>query len=143
MPMLELTSPPPPYIVSMISQGIAHENELSSVARYDFAIVEREGDAIIGGVTASISFAALFINNIWVERHARGRGVGRALVTAAEAEGVRLGATMGCVDTLSTQAPYFYASLGYSEFGRLEGWEDGNAVDRIWFRRPLRSQALA
>ncbi|WP_137150567.1 GNAT family N-acetyltransferase [Devosia sp. FKR38] len=135
--MLEVTSPPPPGIVSLISQGIARENELSSVARHDFAIVEREGDAIIGGVTASISFAVLFINNIWVDGHARGRGVGRALVAAAEAEAVRLGAKTGCVDTLTTQAPGFYSSLGYAEFGRLEGWVDGKAVDRIWFRRRL------
>jgi hypothetical protein len=72
--MLEVTSPPPPNIVSLISQGIAKENELSSVARYDFVVVEREGDAIVGGVTASVSFAVLFINNIWVDDNVRNVG---------------------------------------------------------------------
>lgn len=138
--MLVVKSPPPPDIVSLISQGIAKENELSSVAKYDFAIVEREGDAIIGGVTASVSFAVLFINNIWVDGHARERGVGRALMAAAEAEGLRQGAETACVDTLSTQAPAFYLGLGYLEFGRLKGRVDGQAVDRIWFKRQLQSQ---
>ena len=138
--MHEFYSPPPPGILSLVSKGIAQENELSSIARYDFAIVEREGAAIVGGVTASISFAVLFINNVWVGGHARGRGFGRALIAAAEAEGLLHGAKTGCVDTLSTQAPGFYLSLGYSEFGRLEGWVDGRAVDRIWFKRQLRSQ---
>lgn len=135
--MLEISSPPPADIVSIISKGIAQENEASSIARYDFAIVEREGEAIVGGITASVSFAVLFINNIWVDGHARQRGVGRLLVAAAEAEGLRHGAKVSCVDTLTTQAPVFYLRLGYSEFGRLEGWVDGQAVDRIWFKRQL------
>lgn len=138
--MLEISSPPTPGVVSLVSKGIARENEMSSIARYDFAIIDRDGAAIVGGVTASISFAVLFINNIWVDVDARGRGVGRALIAAAEAEGLRQGAKTGCVDTLTTQAPGFYVSLGYSEFGRLEGWVDGLAVDRIWFKRQLQSQ---
>ncbi|WP_244445726.1 GNAT family N-acetyltransferase [Devosia sp. LC5] len=135
--MLEILSPPPVNIVSVISQGIARENEVSSIARYDFAIVERDGEAFVGGITASISFAVLFINNIWVDGHARGRGVGRSLIAAAEAEGLRLGAETSCVDTLTTQAPAFYLRLGYLEFGRLEGWVEAKAVDRIWFKRQL------
>jgi hypothetical protein len=61
-------------------------------------------------------------------------------MAAAEAEGLRLGAKTGCADTLSTQAPGFYLSLGYLEFGRLKGWVDGHAVDRIWFERQLQGQ---
>lgn len=135
--MMQISSPPPPDVVAMVSAGLAKENEVASVARYDFAMAEREGGNVLGAITASVSFSILFINNIWVVPQGRARGVGRALVDAAEAQGLIHGARTACVDTLTTQAPGFYARLGYREFGRLEGWVDGKPVDRIWFKRSL------
>lgn len=65
--MLEISSPPPANVVSAIAQGIAREKEASSIERHDFTIVERDGDAIVGGIAASVFFAVLFLNNIWVD----------------------------------------------------------------------------
>jgi ribosomal protein S18 acetylase RimI-like enzyme len=135
--MFELSSPPSPEVVSLIAEGIAQANEQACVERYDFSIIHRERGAILGGVTASISFAVLFINNNWVDANSRGCGVGSKLMAAAEEEGRRLGATTACVDTLTTQVPGFYTRLGYSEFGRLEGVVSGSPVDRVWFKRSL------
>src|SRR5687768_5939374 len=81
--MMQISSPPPPDIFAMVSAGIAKENEVASVGRYDFAIVERDGEDVIGAITASISFSVLFINNIWVTGPVRASGVGKASVAAA------------------------------------------------------------
>ncbi len=138
LPMLQVLDPPPADVVAAIAEGISRHNSRDSVLREDFAIVKRRSDGrLVGGVTASVSFSILFINNIWVDAGDRLSGVGRALMIAAEKEGVRRHATTACVDTLSTQAPAFYEKLGYAEFGRLEGAVGGHRLDRIWFRKPL------
>jgi hypothetical protein len=72
-----------------------------------------------------------------VDENFRGQGVWPIVDAVAEAEGIRREAKTSCVDTLTTRAPAFYSRLGYSEFGRLEGWVDGKSVDRIWFKRRL------
>ena len=56
---------------------------------------------------------------------------------AAEDEGRRRSAKAACVDTLSSQAPGFYAKLGYEEFRRMSGEVDGAPLDRIWLRKTL------
>jgi GNAT superfamily N-acetyltransferase len=135
--MLEILEPTPEEVARAISQGIARSNDASDIQRENFAIVERHDERLIGGITASVSFSVLFINNMWVEDDRRGLGIGRALMLAAETEGHRRGARTACVDTLSTQAPGFYAKLGYQEFGRVHGEAGGQAIDRIWFHKAL------
>lgn len=136
--MLQMFEPPPPEVVKAIAEGISRHNRGTSVLREDFAIVKRRNvEPVVGGITASISFAVLFINNIWVEEAERLTGIGRELMMAAEDEGRRRHAKSACVDTLSTQAPEFYERLGYVEFGRVEGEVEGRRLDRIWFRKSL------
>ena len=136
--MLQMLEPPPPDVIKAIADGISRHNRSESVLREDFAIVKQsKADHLVGGVTASVSFAVLFINNIWVEKAERLRGIGRQLMTAAEDEARKRYAKTACVDTLSTQAPEFYERLGYVEFGRVEGEVEGRRLDRIWFRKSL------
>jgi GNAT superfamily N-acetyltransferase len=136
--MLEILDPTPVGVARTISEGLAEANAAHAITREDFAVVRRdEAGALIGGVTASVSFAVLFINNLWVADPHRRRGLGRALMQAAEQEGFRRGARTAAVDTLSTQAPGFYTQLGYAEFGRLTGEADGHPLARIWLRKAL------
>jgi N-acetylglutamate synthase-like GNAT family acetyltransferase len=136
--MLQILDPPPADVVNVIAEGISRHNSRDSVLRENFAIVKRgTANRLIGGVTASVSFSILFINNIWVEEGDRLTGVGRTLLIAAEAEGKKRRVKTACVDTLSTQAPEFYEKLGYLEFGRVEGEVEGLRLDRIWFRKYL------
>ncbi len=136
--MLQVLDPPPADVVAAIADGISRHNSRDSVLRENFAIVKR-GDSgrLMGGVTASVSFSVLFINNIWVEESDRLTGVGRELMMAAEEEGRERQAKAACVDTLSTQAPEFYEKLGYAEFARVEGEIEGQRLDRIWLRKYL------
>ena len=136
--MLQVLDPPPEDVVDAIAEGISRHNSRDSVLRENFAIVKRRGGGrLVGGVTASVSFSILFINNIWVDEVDRLTGIGSELMIAAENEGRKRQAKTACVDTLSSQAPEFYEKLGYVEFGRLEGEAGGKRLDRIWFRKPL------
>lgn len=132
--MFEILDPTPDDVAREISDNLTRA---TAVRREDFAIVHQGGGEMIAGVTASVSFAILFVNNLWVADAHRRVGIGTQLMRAAEDEGRRRGARSACVDTLSSQAPGFYAELGYEEFGRLSGEVGGAPLDRIWLRKTL------
>jgi GNAT superfamily N-acetyltransferase len=59
------------------------------------------------------------VDLLWVDEAQRGRGVGRALLAAAEDEARRRGCATMVLDTHSFQAPDFYPALGYAQVGEF------------------------
>jgi ribosomal protein S18 acetylase RimI-like enzyme len=57
----------------------------------------------------------------------RGRGLGRALLQAAEAEAIRRGCQQIVLATHSFQAPAFYERLGYEKQGVIRDQPKGHA----------------
>ena len=57
---------------------------------------------------------------LWVAEAARGSGLGRRLVVAAEREAAARGCSVVRVNTHTFQAPGFYRTLGYSEIGTAD-----------------------
>jgi GNAT superfamily N-acetyltransferase len=100
-----------------------------------FAISLREGDKIVGGIVGEVWSTVLFIQFFWMEQKLRGNGHGTKLIRAIEDEARRFGATRSYLDTMSFQAPGFYRSCGYEEFGSIEGYQGG--VTRHWFTKSL------
>ncbi|MFC3125681.1 GNAT family N-acetyltransferase [Pseudoroseomonas globiformis] len=92
-----------------------------------------EAGIVQAGLLAEVALDWLFIEKFWVDETLRGQGAGSALLTAAEAEAVRLGAVGAHLYTSSFQAPAFYRKHGYREMGRLEGRPAGH--DRHWFAK--------
>ena len=99
------------------------------------AVSLREKNAIVGGIVGEVWTAVLFIQFFWLERGLRGKGFGAKLIKAIEDEARRFGATHAYVDTMSFQAPEFYRTSGYKEFGSIEGYPGG--VTRHWFTKTL------
>jgi ribosomal protein S18 acetylase RimI-like enzyme len=66
------------------------------------------------------------ITHLWVREDERGRGHGRALMRAAEAEAQRRGCSQVTVATHSFQAPHFYEKLGYQPVGAIVGYPKGH-----------------
>lgn len=105
-----------------------------------FLIAEEDGDPLgCGGVrrvAPSTSGESRFeVKHLWVRDHGRGRGVGRALLTALETEARSLGAHEMVLDTNRslTTAGRLYASAGYQP---IEPYNDNsNATD--WFGKRL------
>ncbi len=72
---------------------------------------------------------------LWVAEAARGNGLGRRLVLAAEREAEARGCAVVRVNTHTFQAPDFYRTLGYSEIGRAEDAPVGHG--EVFFSKRL------
>ena len=79
-----------------------------------------------GGIAAGLygfTWAGwLEIKFVWVREDLRGRGHGRELVEAAEAEARARGCMRVWLDSYTFQAPTFYQRLGYEVFGSLQDY---------------------
>jgi len=85
-----------------------------------------ESDDIVGGLYGSTAFSHLWIDLLFVPESVRGLGIGRELMTQAEAEAMRRGCRAAALDTFSFQARGFYERLGYSVFGILNDCPPGH-----------------
>ena len=73
---------------------------------HQVAIFLRDDDgAIRGGITGGVWAGWLHVVALWVDEELRGRGLGRRLVEAAEAEALAAGAHSAFLETHSFQAP--------------------------------------
>ena len=63
---------------------------------------------------------------IWVDHCIRGKGLGKQLLEAIEAEAIRRGCHAAFLDTFSYQAKPFYEKSGYEVFGRLPDYPRGH-----------------
>lgn len=80
------------------------------------------------------------ITKMLVHRRARRRGVGEALMSAAEAAARQAGKTLLVLDTASPDAERLYHRLGWHEVGRIPDyalWPDGRPVDTLIFYKML------
>ena len=75
------------------------------------------------------------IKLLWVAEQERGQGLGAALLRAAEDEARSRGCKQIMLATHDFQAPGFYRSQGYEEFGTLKGYPGG--VTRHSFTKSL------
>jgi GNAT superfamily N-acetyltransferase len=100
------------------------------------ALSVRDTDgAVCGGLWGATAHGWLYTQMLVVPETARGRGLGRDLLLAAEAEARRRGCTRAWVDT-QFGAVAFYERLGYTLFGTLPDYPPG-------FCRSFLQKALA
>lgn len=99
-----------------------------------FSIVLRENGRIVAAGRGVTNMGLVEIRGLWVEAGLRGRGVGRRLLAAIEAEAVRRGCARAALDSYDWQAPGFYERLGYRRFATL-AYPDG--AERHYFEKDL------
>ena len=103
----------------------------------DLAIVVRDPDGlIIAGLSGGTWGGCCEFSHLWVAEEARGRGLGSALIHAAEDEARRRACSDVVLMTHDVQAPGFYERLGYETVGVVEGYPSGSAA-RCRFRKSL------
>ncbi len=86
-----------------------------------------ESDEIVGGLYGATAFSHLWVDLLFVPESMRGIGIGRELMSKAEAEATRRGCRAVVLDTFSFQARGFYERLGYSVFGTLNDCPPGHS----------------
>jgi GNAT superfamily N-acetyltransferase len=91
-----------------------------------FALLLHDDDnQLVGGLSGQLSWQWLFVQALWVGDAWQRRGIGRALLTRAEAYAVAEGCHSVWLDTF--QARGFYLALGYRQFGVLNDYPPGQA----------------
>jgi GNAT superfamily N-acetyltransferase len=83
-------------------------------------VFARERGSIVAGLAGETFAGWLFTRYLWVSDALRGQGIGRKLMSDAEARALERGCHSAWVDTFSFQAPGFYPKLGYTVFGELD-----------------------
>ncbi len=89
-------------------------------------VAHRSDGTLAGGLVGEFGWRWLHVDLLWVADAARGRGLGSALLHAAEAES-RARDSLGIyLDSFDFQAPAFYQKLGFTVFGVLDDYPPGN-----------------
>jgi GNAT superfamily N-acetyltransferase len=90
---------------------------------------------LIGGLVGETGWQWLHVDLLWVADGRRGRGIGRALLRAAERAAWARECRFVYLDTFEFQALGFYEREGYSTFGVQEGYPPGSR--RYYLRKAL------
>ena len=115
--------------------GAYNDEQFGKQKVKSIAVSLKDGRKIVGGVVGHLWGTVLFVQYFWIDQKQRGKGFGTKLIAAIENEARQLGAVQAHVDTMSFQAPGFYRSQGYEEFGTLKGYPGG--VTRHSFTKSL------
>ncbi|MCY4556954.1 MAG: GNAT family N-acetyltransferase [Chloroflexi bacterium] len=94
-----------------------------------------ESGRAVAGVVAAAYWGKLHVRLLWVHSDHQHEGLGTRLMRWAEDRGRDLHCVSIMVDTMSFQAPEFYAKLGYGQFGVSGGYEGG--ASRHYFEKTL------
>ena len=134
---MEFITNPTDQQLAEIERGLDGHNAGVALARSVTrvrAVCVESGD-VVAGLDGAAYWGKLHIRLLWVHPDHQSKGLGSRLIGWAEEEGRKLGCKSAMVDTMSFQAPEFYAKLGYRQFGLSEGYE-GDA-SRHYFEKEL------
>jgi|SRR5437667_4585050 len=105
-----------------------------NVLKFVLALRDDNGE-LVGGLVGETLWNTLYIGVLWVHAQERGSGYGTALMERAEQVARERGCDIVFLNTMTFQAPGFYAKLGYTVFGELADVPRGHR--RLWFCKRL------
>lgn len=82
--------------------------------------------ALIAGLNGASHWRWFYVRHLWVSRGARGRGLGRRLMDAAEQVARARGCVGIYVDTFDPRAAGFYESCGFARAGEIADFPPGH-----------------
>jgi len=129
---------------NLVIQGLIDFNAMHAggAAPQDLLVTLRDEEGrVMGGLSGDTWVGWLQVHALWIEDGMRARGMGRALMAAAEQEAISRGCTQAFLETLSFQAVGFYEKLGYTVFSRLDGFPPGGA--RYALRKTLSAEQIS
>lgn len=103
--------------------------------KFALLIRDEHSDEVLGGLYGSLLYRWMFIELLAVPEQARGQGLGSRLMAMAETLAYEKNCVGIWLDTFDFQAPEFYRSLGFSEFGQVNDYPPGHR--RYFFQKRL------
>lgn len=119
---------PAPADAEVVLAGLRAFNDaaLGPTERTPLGVFVRDADdCVLGGLTGIVKHGWLYVDLFWLPEALRGRGLGTALLAAAEDEARRRGCVASHLETTDYQALPFYERCGYTVFGVLDGYPVG------------------
>jgi ribosomal protein S18 acetylase RimI-like enzyme len=99
------------------------------------AVFARRDRSIVAGIHGWTWGGCCELVSLWVSEPSRDRGLGRALLAAAEDRARARGCHQVVLFTHAFQTPGLYVSSGYHVVGEVEDYPAGHAA--YWFRKRL------
>jgi GNAT superfamily N-acetyltransferase len=122
--ILDLTDAPHANARKTIDDGLSSFNLASGghSSNRELAILVSEptDGQIVGGLLGRTSRGVFYIDKFYLPKDLRGKGLGSRVLASAEQEASARGCKDAVLNTLSFQAPEFYARYGWREFGRID-----------------------
>jgi GNAT superfamily N-acetyltransferase len=136
MTMLDIViqdDPNPDDISRLVQALVAYNDATSDVEHHrKLAAFIHDNEELIAGIGGYTHWQWLFVGHLWVDASARGKGLGSALLRAAEQRALERGCKWAWLDTFSFQTPDFYRRQGYTEFGALPDYPPGFTHHFLW-----------
>jgi ribosomal protein S18 acetylase RimI-like enzyme len=133
-----------PQIEAFLAERV-YEYNAQATGYHDgqsFSAVRRNcSGAIEAGISGYTWGGCCYISYLWVNESERGRGLGTALVTAAERHAAVTGCRRMLLATHSFQAPVFYERLGYEREAVVRDHPSGHT--NLWFAKDLLRKNVA
>jgi len=102
----------------------------------ELAVMVRDGSGrVVAGISGWTWGGCAELAHMWVDPQVRNRGLGSALMAAAEEEAVHRGCDLVVLLTHDVQAAGYYERLGYETVAVVSGYPRGSAAR--WFRKQL------
>lgn len=98
-------------------------------------LIRRDDGGIIGGLNGLAHWRWLYIRHLWVAETARGDGLGRQLIMAAEAQARARDCIGVYIDTFDPRIAAYYEGVGFSRIGEIADFPPGG--QRIYLSKRL------
>ena len=130
MPTLEITDNAPRAILAVLEEGLAaHAREQGvepPVFRQLAVLHHNEQGRIDAGLCGRTFWDSCYVDSLWVHPSLRRKGLGTALMKAAEQEARKRGSKTIYLWTQSFDAPRFYEKQGYRQFVAMPDFPKGH-----------------
>jgi GNAT superfamily N-acetyltransferase len=126
----ETTETPNPDDVAFVGSSLSAFNDATygPADRRTLAVLVRDKEsAIVGGLWGYTAWGWVYVQWLWVGEAARGQGIARRMLIAAEEEAVRRGCHASLIDTFSPKAEAIYQRQGYEVFAVLTDFPPGHS----------------
>jgi ribosomal protein S18 acetylase RimI-like enzyme len=135
--VLEVEDDPAEEDVIAVDEGLTASTLAATgyEAPRPLAVFARDGDIVAAGIHGWTWGQCCELVSLWVSAPLRRRGLGRALLAAAEDQARRRGCRQVVLFTHAAQAPRLYMSSGYELIGEVTDYPAGGAA--YWFRKRL------